>query len=375
MTDTPSHQFINQALSGIQQHGRLAVIVPMSLLVKTEQQGWRLKLMSQNTLGAVISLPDELFQPYASSNTAILVVTKGVPHNHNRPVFFARIENDGYRLRKNARVPRGGSQIPAVLQAFQHLETIPCLCGAAPVKSVNEWAPGAFIPARPLSGEEIVEEASALIRSRSALIVRYAPQFRVLLADIETGTILPRDFREYGNREVFPSPGREMIGTYFEIYYGQKELETKDRLGEDNVLVISSSGADNGCYGFYDFDWVIQPPIVTVPRTGSIGEAYVQEWPCGVTSDCLILLPREGVPIELLYVAASVIRKEKWRFNYGRKITPSRIASFPLPTHQWIKRTIKNQLDNARLIEEQALSQRKITPAPPAQKEEQPKLL
>jgi hypothetical protein len=76
----------------------------------------------------------------------------------------------------------------------------------------------------------------------------------------------------------------------------------------------------------------MSPPFVTVPRTGSIGEAFVQLTPCGVTSDCLVLMPKAGTTIEDLFIAAAKIRHEKWRFNYGRKITPSRLSPFPINT-------------------------------------------
>ena len=60
--------------------------------------------------------------------------------------------------------------------------------------------------------------------------------------------------------------------------------------------MVSSSGSDNGCYGFFDIETLVEAPFVTVPSAGSIGEARVQLFPCGVTDDCLILFDRE--PIE-----------------------------------------------------------------------------
>ena len=108
------------------------------------------------------------------------------------------------------------------------------------------------------------------------------------------------------------------------------------------ALVISSSGMDNGCYGFFDFPSLFQPPFVTVPSTGSIGEAAVQTYPCGVADDCLILVPKDGTAPELLYIAAATLRHEAWRFDYGRKMTPKRIAEFVLPTDgallEWVER-------------------------------------
>jgi hypothetical protein len=126
-------------------------------------------------------------------------------------------------------------------------------------------------------------------------------------------------------------------------------------------LVISSSGFDNGCYGFFDYDDVIEPPFVTVPSTGSIGRAHVQKWPCGVTDDCLILVPKKGTPPELLYVAAAVVRQERWRFNYGRKITPDRIEDFPLPSSDTIRGLVRHHVESAMQIEKLALAEAEDT--------------
>ena len=52
--------------------------------------------------------------------------------------------------------------------------------------------------------------------------------------------------------------------------------------------------------------------------------------PCAPNSDCLILLPRKRVTVADLFLATSSIRLEKWRYNYGRKITPKRLAGVKL---------------------------------------------
>jgi hypothetical protein len=115
------------------------------------------------------------------------------------------------------------------------------------------------------------------------------------------------------------------IDDLFNVEYGQRELTSKEGLANGDTIVISSQGTDNGCYGFFSFDPYYNPPFITVPRTGSIGEAFVQEFPCAVTDDLLVLQPKKKMKIEELYYVAALIRQEKWRYNYGRKITPDRL--------------------------------------------------
>ena len=353
-TDTPPEDFIDRALEGLHQGGRLAVIVPGSILVKKDD--WRHALLSKHTLNGVIDLPTELFQPYASATTAVLLVTKGIPHSKDRPVFFGRIENDGYRLRKGTRAARSGSQIPVIIKAYQQSAAIPGLCGCSTIGLDDEWAPGAYIPTSPMSAQEMIQEASLVARLKASAIVKFAPQMFSMLQDVLSHILTPKHYLEMSGKTASHSTKKGSIGASFSIVYGQSEIEDKSWLSDGNRALVASGGVDNGLYGFCDFDKLIAPPFVTVPRTGSIGEAHVQEWPCAVTSDCLVLVPNKGVPLALLYAAAAVLRRERWRFNYGRKITPDRIAEFKLPVSASLLANITQIVARESEIERLALS-------------------
>jgi hypothetical protein len=355
-TDTPPERFITRGLEGLQQRGRLGVVVPRSLLSKITS--WHAGTLAKNTLDAVIILPDELFAPYASSYTAILLLTKGIKHPPKHNVFWARIENDGFRRRKSVRVPFEGEQISLALKAFQNHETVPGFCGWSPVIEGAGWDAGYYIPARPLSEQEVDDQSALLARNGAAFVVSHAPELAALNDAVAGGRLIPRNYRTIKGKSdglFISAKDASVISTYFDIYYGQKSLHNKDGLTDGKALVISSSGIDNGCYGFYDFDDIIEPPFVTVPSTGSIGRAHVQKWPCGVTDDCLVLVPKKDTPLELLYIAASVVRQERWRFNYGRKITPARIAEYPMPVAESILARVRTHIEEGRELETIAL--------------------
>jgi hypothetical protein len=123
-----------------------------------------------------------------------------------------------------------------------------------------------------------------------------------------------------------------IIDDIFDIEYGQKEYESKDGLEAGEVMLISSKGEDQGCYGFFNIEPYYSAPIITVPRTGTIGHAFVQEKDCCANSDCIVLTPKKeyGLTIEQLRQIAYQIRSVKWKYNYGRKITPERIMKEPI---------------------------------------------
>lgn len=117
----------------------------------------------------------------------------------------------------------------------------------------------------------------------------------------------------------------------FKIEYGNHEINNKSILGIGNNIVISSKGSKNGVYGFFDYDITYKAPFITVPRTGSIGEAFVQSIDCAVDDNCLVMFPKQEMLLSTLYVYASYIRQQKWRFKYGRQITPTRLGNMPIP--------------------------------------------
>ena len=96
------------------------------------------------------------------------------------------------------------------------------------------------------------------------------------------------------------------IGSLFDVEYGQKEYESKSFLEGDagDVPLISSKGDENGVYDFYNIKSYYRAPFITIPRVGTIGQAFVQDRDCCVDNNCMVLLPKETINIEKLYQIA-----------------------------------------------------------------------
>ena len=116
----------------------------------------------------------------------------------------------------------------------------------------------------------------------------------------------------------------------FNIKYGNRGYSDKSVLDKGKTILIASQGVENGVYGFFNIPKFYDPPIITVPRTGSIGYAFVQLDKCNVTDDCIVMIPKKRMPVEYLFYVASVVRFKKWRFNYARKITPDRLGKIEI---------------------------------------------
>jgi len=89
-------QFLEQLLDNVSRYG--VIIAPVSTYFKDVTS--RNRILSKHTLKAVINMPGELFQPNASTHTAIAVFETNLPHG-KKEVAFYNLEEDGYVLSKN----------------------------------------------------------------------------------------------------------------------------------------------------------------------------------------------------------------------------------------------------------------------------------
>ena len=99
-TDSKPESFVERALEALKSRGKLAVVLPTSLIVEKDKGTWRSGLLMKHSVFAVIQLPDECFQPYASSNTSVVIFEKGIPQNDKRKTTFVRVQYDGLTLKK-----------------------------------------------------------------------------------------------------------------------------------------------------------------------------------------------------------------------------------------------------------------------------------
>ena len=342
-TDTPVERFIDRALEGLRDRGRLAAIIPTGLLVKPATRNWRKTILRRNSLLAVCQFPDELFQPFASATTSFVLIEKGVPHHPERKTAFVRIHHDGLSLHKGTRIESGPNQIPEAVHSIFNRTEIPGFSGSARIYGDMEWAVGAYIESAEPEDIDVFEATDVLLRRLASFYTRYAKEIVLQHCSIANGEIREVFYRNIVSRKkrlnanAISGEANE-IGGLFDIYYGMSEIESRKGIPPGQTLIISPTEAYNGCYGWLDFETVLSPPFITVARTGSIGESFVHLEPCAPNSDCLVLLPQNMMTVADLFLATSAIRLEKWRYNYGRKITPKRLSKVKVPNSPDLRR-------------------------------------
>lgn len=100
--------------------GRAAVIIPTGVLSTDSKahKTLRQKLIEENQLEAVISMPSGVFKPYAGVATAVLVFTKG---GQTQKTWFYEMENDGFTL-DDKRTPIEKNDIPDIIAKYENKE-------------------------------------------------------------------------------------------------------------------------------------------------------------------------------------------------------------------------------------------------------------
>jgi type I restriction enzyme M protein len=110
--------FLHLFLRLLDNGGRAAVIVPDGVLFGTSKAHVeaKRKLIEENRLDAVVSMPSGVFRPYAGVSTAILIFTKGAKTDR---IWFYDMEHDGFSLDdKRQRIPE--NDIPNVLACWRN---------------------------------------------------------------------------------------------------------------------------------------------------------------------------------------------------------------------------------------------------------------
>ena len=110
--------FLHLFLRLLENGGRAAVIVPDGVLFGSSNAYGeiRRRLIEENRLDAVVSMPSGVFRPYAGVSTAILLFTKGATTDR---IWFYDMAHDGFSLDdKRQRVPE--NDIPDVLEYWAH---------------------------------------------------------------------------------------------------------------------------------------------------------------------------------------------------------------------------------------------------------------
>jgi len=356
--------FLDYCLNNLKSDGLLCAIVPYSVFCDTDK--WRCSIMQKHTILASISVPAELFYPISAP--AVIVLIKADSPQNDNPIFFARIEDDGFIIDRQKRSQIGNGQQTEIIEEFIKWKAL-CESGIktemnkpkfiisqrVPIDdNLSEIVPEAHLASARWTKGQIENEVDFILKEQLSFQFKYSNQLiqkgyppniksnpnvflnKLSLPDKQNGRIRLSDVFVQNN----------IRGNVVYCEYGQRELHDKSWLQPGLDIIIASGGVENGLYGFYEFPSRYTDTVISCPSSGSICQAFVQEFPCSAYDNTLIFIPKKNIEKELLYYISAFIRLEAWRYRYGRQITPIRLGNMEIDLSYYDREVIKSYRDN-----------------------------
>lgn len=97
-------KYISDIIKKIDKKGvKMAVLLPMQCAIGTSQilKDLKSKILEDNTLEAVFSLPDDMFYPGASVCACCMLLTLNQTHEKDYETYFGYYKDDGFKKKKN----------------------------------------------------------------------------------------------------------------------------------------------------------------------------------------------------------------------------------------------------------------------------------
>ena len=343
--DEQEHKFVEQALRQMQEGGLLFAILPYSELIGDGVAlDWRRKkLLTENTLVAVVSLPEDLFYPVAGKHTCAIVMRSGIPHDFAEDVLWVQIIDDGYRKQKKKRTLKNPLNNDLVKSEEFIAEFVQE--GVVP-KSISRFVRAIAIdedsPALELVPGVYLENKHCNLKE---LQVRIQEQLRGIIAfAIRNGSF---------SYKLFSLPGKDKKLKSSRIRWEEKQVielfKMKNGYAASSFCLLDqkkpntvplfrpTSDIQNLAAG-----WVkktksikekVSPPgslMVSTDGEGSHSYAYVTPIQFIPNSNTVVLQPKRSMPLSFLLYISIAITNERWRYSYGRKPKGARLGNLPL---------------------------------------------
>jgi type I restriction-modification system DNA methylase subunit len=296
-------EFIENALACLQPGGRCAAIVQMSCVTSGNARAVavRERLLASHTLTGVFSMPDDLFHPVGVI-TCIMVFEAHKPHPKGFKTFFEYCKDDGFVKTKHmGRVNRGQWEVIKNhwLDLFVNREKELGLSVLAAVTAEDEWCAEAYMETN----------YNKVSQDDFAVTVRnYATHRLSLDTEIATAAtpLSPEKWASFRYDQLF------------DIRKGRRL--TKDHMTEGTTPFIGAIDSNNGYRQYVDVTPNHESNTITVNYNGNgVAEAFYQSAPFWASDDVNILYPKFDLNPYIAMFVCALIRKEKFRFNYGRK--------------------------------------------------------
>lgn len=183
--DEKAYRFVERTLGEMEDGGTMFCVLPYSTMSKQgKYKKFRNRLLEDNTLLSVVTLPRDLFYPVGQETVGI-IVRKGQPQPENQSVLWVRALHDGRDKSDKKRLPKDDvsndlEQVKPLVKSFVNSPDIDVedkekFQAARPVDFDDtslELVPEAYLPQNPPTEEELQTELESLARETAAFILK-----------------------------------------------------------------------------------------------------------------------------------------------------------------------------------------------------------
>jgi type I restriction enzyme M protein len=352
--DIEEFAFIWNNLELLQKGGKCIAIVPMScaLAQSGRMLSWKKRLLEQHTLEAVMSMPSELFHnSKVGVVTCIMIFTAHIPHPKGKKTWFGYWKNDEFvKVKNKGRIDAKGKWNEVKerwVKAYMNKEVIAGHSVMKQVNAMDEWCAEAYMETDYSNLEESDFKAN---------ILSYL-SFSILQEDFD----ILRQFlnNPSSERNLFRDKTWEWIEiqTIFDIKKGKRL--TKANMTKGQTPFIGSIDSNNGYREFISRNPIHSGNTITVNYNGSVAEAFYQPQPFWASDDVNVLYPKFALDPFIALFIVTIIKMERYRFNFGRKWHVDRmnisqiklpVDSFGTPDFVFMRTYIKSILSSTSII-------------------------
>lgn len=256
-------------------------------------------------------MPDDLFYPVGVVS-CILVFTAHTPHDsdEHHESWFGYWKDDGFRKdRVKGRVPESEEAWKIKknewVSAFRKKE-IPGFSVWKKVDAGNEWCAESYLET----------DYSQLCDQPFINNTRDFAGFLVKEGDFDFARKISTD--QAAHRSLSEHDWKWFSYSWlFELKKGKRL--TKESMENGDTLFIGSTESNNGVTAKINREPIHHGNVISVTYNGSVGEAFYQPKPFWASDDVNVFYPKFELNEYRAMFLITLIRKEKYRFNYGRK--------------------------------------------------------
>lgn len=322
-------EFIENMLDILVPGGTGVAVVPMSCAIGTKFKDVRERIMKNNKLKAVFSMPDDIFYP-TGTNTCVMVWEAHTPHNSSEETFFGYYKDDGFVKRKKlGRIDaynKWDDILKEWLDLYRNRDIKAGLSSRHAVSYNDEWLCEAYMETdySKLCVKDfeitVAEYLSYLVKNSK---ITLESKFKVH----EEQQIKMNNWKLFDINKIFSQ-------IYLGKAYHKIDLNITDISGDNTINYITRSALNNGNESFVlDFEEykIEKGNAITIGAEGIKAFYQGDKFICG--NKVNILRNEKINKYNALFITTVINYSIKGRYSYGRAIVLNQLQKekFLLP--------------------------------------------